>query len=96
MKKEDIEHLGTLARIRLSGGEGEKLAADITDILDYVGAINEITAIEKEKKAGGRINVMREDIPTHKPGEHTEALLDAAPKRKGQYVEVKKILDKTG
>jgi len=35
---------------------------------------------------------MREDEVTNEAGQYTEAILNEAPHRKGQYVEVKKIL----
>ena len=92
MKQEDIEHLGTLARIALQGEEKEVLAESITEILGYVSAVSEIASTEKEKKVGEVFNVLREDDVAHEPGVYTEALLNAAPVRKGQYVEVKKVL----
>jgi aspartyl-tRNA(Asn)/glutamyl-tRNA(Gln) amidotransferase subunit C len=94
MKKEDIEHLATLARIELSGTEVTELADDITSILGYVSKINEITAEHnKEKSVGPLHNVMREDTDAHEPNKHTEELLSAAPDRDGRYIRVKKILD---
>ena len=93
MKKEDIEHLATLARIELKGDEADALAADITSILTYVEAINEITAtVGSEKNAGALRNVFREDGEPHEGGVYTEDLLSAAPERHENYVKVKKIL----
>ncbi len=94
MERKDIEHLAKLARIKLTDTEAHALAADITGILGYVSEINEITASASgEKKVGTLHNVMREDGEPHEPGIYTEALLDAAPERDGQYIKVKKILD---
>ncbi|MCD5382480.1 MAG: Asp-tRNA(Asn)/Glu-tRNA(Gln) amidotransferase subunit GatC [Candidatus Pacebacteria bacterium] len=94
MKKEDIEHLATLARIELRGGEAEDLATDITSIIGYVSDIETITADGDvtTKKVGARYNVMRDDDTPYEPGAYTEDILEAAPKRNGQYIEVKKIL----
>ena len=92
MQKKDIEHLAMLARIKLSDAEKEGLAKDVTDILAYVGQVDAISATEKEKKVGAVHDVMRTDEPSHEPGAYTEDLLSAAPRRKGQYIEVKKIL----
>lgn len=94
MEKKDIEHLATLARIELTEEEAEALAADITDILRYIGEIQEITALSQdEKKVGALHNVMREDGEPHESGIYSEDLLDAAPERKEQYIQVQKILD---
>ena len=95
MKKEDIEHLAKLSRIAVQDAEAEKLAEDITSILGYVSEIEEITGDALiEKKIGALYNVMREDTDPHAAGLYTEDLLNLAPERDGQYVKVKKILDK--
>lgn len=92
MKQEEITHLANLARIQLTETESVDLATSITEILGYVSAVNDIAATEKEKKARGLYNIMRDDEPTHAPGEFTDRVLDAAPHRDGRYVQVKKIL----
>ena len=94
MTKEEILHLGTLARIRLSDSEAEKLNTEIDSILAYVGTINDIVAEGDLTKAVGPVhNVFREDEVTNEPGSHTEALLAEFPEKKGQYLKVKKILN---
>lgn len=93
MEKKDIEHLATLARIELEDTEAEALSAEISAILNYVGQVNEITADRtREKTVGAVHSVMREDGEPHEAGVHTEELLAEAPTRKGQYIQVKKIL----
>ncbi|MBX2866622.1 Asp-tRNA(Asn)/Glu-tRNA(Gln) amidotransferase subunit GatC [Candidatus Kaiserbacteria bacterium] len=92
MKREDIEHLATLARIDLKDEEVASLTDSITSILGYVSDVNAITTEEKPKEVGALYNVMREDEETHEPGQYTEAILNEAPKREGQYIQVKKIL----
>ncbi len=95
MKKEDIEHLAKLARIAVTDSEAEVLAEDITSIIGLVSEIEEITGnVELEKKVGVLFNIMRPDENPHDGGLYTEDLLAAAPSRDGQYVKVKKILDK--
>lgn len=95
MKKEDIEHLAKLSRIAIGDEEASELAEDITSILGYVSEIEEITgSAEIEKKVGPLYNVLREDTEPHAAGLYTEDLLNLAPTRDGQYVKVKKILDK--
>lgn len=93
MKREDIEHLAKLARIAVTETEADGLAKDITSILGYVSEIEQITGnTEGEKKVGALYNVMRDDNDSHEPGIYTEDLLSAAPDRKGQYINVKKII----
>ena len=91
---EDIDKLATLSRLALSTEEKERMQKEFGSILEYIAAINKISA---ENEAGGlsavaRINVMREDSNPHESGKYTEALLKAAPQKEGQYVKVKKIL----
>ncbi len=93
MKREEVERLAKLARIGLKEGEAEELAEEISGIVDYVSAINALTAsTAMEKKVGALSNVMRQDGEPRAADTYTEALLNAAPERVGRYVKVKKIL----
>ena len=94
MTKDDIQHLATLSRIKLTDEEVEKLSGEFDAILDYVGQINEVVESgEIEKKVGVVYNVFRDDEITNEPGAYTEDLLAAMPERHGQYLKVKKILN---
>ncbi len=96
MRKEDIAQLANLARIEVQEVDAQILAENITSILSYVSEIEAITGTELvEKKVGELHNVMREDDEPHEPGLYTEDLLKLAPERYGQYVKVKKIIDKS-
>ena len=97
MDKAQIQHLGNLARIKLTDAEVKSLASEIGSILDYVSAIDEVVPGGSLKKQVGPVsNVFREDEVTNEPGSYTEALLEAMPEREGQYLKVKKILDQDG
>ncbi len=94
MERKDIEHLAKLARIAVTEAEADRLAADITGILGYIREIEDIAGTgAPEKKVGALYNVMREDGEPHPSGMYTEDLLNDAPKRYQDYVEVKKIID---
>ncbi len=94
MDKAQIQHLGTLARIKLTDNEVEKLATEISSVLDYVGAIDEVVKSgELKKEVGPVYNIFRTDEITNTPGEYTEALLKEAPDKEGRFVKVKKILN---
>lgn len=92
MNKADIAHLALLARIKLTQKEEETLGTQITEVLEYVSQITDITAEEKAKEVGELFNVMRDDEPSHEPGEFSDSLLEAAPDRKDNYVRVKRVL----
>lgn len=93
MEKKDVKHLANLARIAITDDESGSLAKDMTEILGYVSEIEEMTGSkEKEKTVGPLHNVFREDTDAHEPGIYSEDLLNLAPDRKGDYLQVKKIL----
>ena len=94
ISKEEVKKLADLARIKLTENEVEKLQADMGRILDYVGQIQEVKGerLEVESLPENK-NIMREDGEPHERGIWTEKLLAQAPKRKGGWVEVKKILE---
>ncbi len=94
MDKAQIQHLGTLSRIKLSDDEVDKLATEISSILDYVSTIDEVVKKgELKKEVGAVYNVFREDEVTNEPNEFTEAILNEAPAREGRFIKVKKILN---
>ena len=90
---EEVLHLGQLGRITITPEQAEQLKDEIGSILSYVGQVKDIAGDIGEKQVGARFNVMREDEVTNEPGAHTEAILNAAPERDGQFVKVKKILN---
>jgi len=95
MTKDEILHLGTLSRIALLPAEVDKFSTEIDAILEYVSTVKNIVADDSstEPIVGARYNVLRADEVTNEPGEYTEKLLRAMPKRDGQYMLVKKILN---
>ena len=96
ISKEEIRNLAELSRLQISEEEAESLQKDISSILEYVGQVNAAQIGEENKKPLVR-NVMREDSPR---GDNEllsgkrEALLNALPKREGDYNVVRKIIQK--
>ncbi len=88
----DIEKYAKLARIELTQVEKEKFLKEIDPILDYINQIKEVSGNEEIKKAGSHRNVTRDDIVYHETGAYTEAIIKNMPKKKDQYLEVKKII----
>lgn len=97
MKREDIAHLGTLARIELSEAELEKLPAELSSIVSYVSVISDIASEDADMtpKLGARHNIFRADEVTNKADEYTADLLAEMPQSDGRYMKVKKILGGT-
>jgi len=94
MKREDIEHLASLARIRLTEIELEQFATELPAILEYISVIADITADDdvKEPQVGVRYNVLRPDEIKNQPEEFTADILGQMPHIDGRFLSVKKIL----
>ncbi|HIE32313.1 MAG TPA: Asp-tRNA(Asn)/Glu-tRNA(Gln) amidotransferase subunit GatC, partial [Methanosarcinales archaeon] len=60
---DQVEHVGWLARIKLSGDEKKRYAEQLNDILDYFEKIDELeTDVEPTYHVLALHNVFREDI----------------------------------
>lgn len=94
--KEQIEHIAKLARINLTEKEKEKFSAELSSILDYIDKLNQVDTsnielIGKETKLN---NVVRDDIEIQNQNiENRNKILKQAPKKRGDYFEVPKILE---
>lgn len=84
---ETIEYVGILAKLELSGEEREQAKKDMSNMLDYVGMLNELDTegVEPMSHAFPIHNVFREDEVTN--GDDRENMLLNAPEAKeGAYV----------
>ena len=98
ISKEEIQNLAELARLKLSDAETATLQKDISDILEYVGQVSDVSArnIAEGEKPLVR-NVMRADAPRAADdvlAGKEEALRSAFPTREGDYNVVRKIIQK--
>jgi aspartyl-tRNA(Asn)/glutamyl-tRNA(Gln) amidotransferase subunit C len=95
MKHEDISHLATLARIRLTSTEIEALQKELSSIVEYVSVVTDIAGESADEKAqvGARFNVFRSDEITNQPDQYTKDILSEMPHTEGRYMKVKKILN---
>jgi len=88
---DQVEHVGWLARIKLSGDEKKRYAEQLNDILDYFEKIDELeTDVEPTYHVLALHNVFREDIASGslKQG---EALVNA-PREKDGYFKAPRIV----
>ena len=103
ISREEVLTLAALARLKLSEAEVADLQKDISSILDYVGQVSNVTAQSGQASPRSNLgapahrNVMREDTPYGSDlpvfGKR-EALVQAFPKREGDYNVVRKIIQK--
>ena len=92
--KKQIEHLLSLARIRISEKEERKIGQDLSQILNYINQLNEVNTDNVEPMAGGSLldNVSREDERIILENDSSK-LIQAAPKNDGQYIIVPPIFN---
>jgi aspartyl-tRNA(Asn)/glutamyl-tRNA(Gln) amidotransferase subunit C len=94
MKREDITHLASLARIEMTDQELDTFVTDLSQIVDYVSTVSDIAADEADTApvVGARYNVLRPDEVTNDPDQFTESILREMPNTQGRSMAVKKIL----
>ncbi|MHC1635225.1 MAG: Asp-tRNA(Asn)/Glu-tRNA(Gln) amidotransferase subunit GatC [Candidatus Methanospirareceae archaeon] len=92
IRKEEIEHLGWLARIELREEEKEKFEKQLSSILEYFSVLDEVdvTDIEPTYHVIGVRDVMREDEVRESLKQ--EEVLSNAPKKEGGYFKAPRIL----
>lgn len=94
MTKEEILHLATLSRIKVTDEEVTKFQGEIGAIVDYVASVKEIVGDRGVVKGTGPVyNVFRKDEVTDDSGSTPEDLIKAFPERQGQHLRVQKILN---
>jgi aspartyl-tRNA(Asn)/glutamyl-tRNA(Gln) amidotransferase subunit C len=89
---DQVRHVAKLSRLRLSDGEVEHFAHQLSAVLDYVAKIEELDVSQVEPMAHpmDAANVFRDDVP--EPGMAIDAALGNAPRRDGDFFEVPKVL----
>lgn len=94
MKREDIEHLALLARIKLTEEEKESMGEELSSIVSYVSTVSDIVSDDTSAtpEVGPRYNVFRKDEITNQADEYTEDILAEMPATDGRFLQVKKIL----
>lgn len=92
LNTDDIKKLASLSRIHMDEAEIESITKDVDSILGYVTEIQQVASDKEVILEPVVKNVMREDVVTTETGSNTDTLIQAAPKKLGNEVMVKKIL----
>ena len=90
----DVRYVADLARIALSEEEERQFSAELDDILEYVGQLDEldVSGIEPTAHAAARANVMRDDEP--RPVLDRDLLIANAPSTiDAMYVAVPAVIE---
>lgn len=90
----DVEHIASLARIKLTEEEKEKMEKELSAILDFVGKLNGVDTENIEPMTGGTdlTNITRED-EEQKPLGDAESLVGASPMKEKGFVEVRAVFE---
>lgn len=90
----DVDKIATLAKLKFSDTEKEKLQKDLNKILEYIDHLNELDleGVEPLENINETENVLRKD-EVYK-WLSTEEALKNAPSKTGKFFKVPKVLDK--
>lgn len=93
IRREEVEHIAGLARLRLSEAEAEVMTRDLESILGYVAQLGELDTrdVEPTAQAIPMETPYREDRP--EASLETEVALGNAPAREGAAFAVPKVLE---
>lgn len=89
----DIEHIANLSRIDLTNEEKDKFSKQLTNILGYIGKLNELNtdSVEPMAYATELKNIFREDKMT--PSLPRQKILDISPANIHGFIKVPKIIE---
>ncbi len=95
LTREEIEHLGKLARIALTEEEKERYATELSAILDYVEQLQEVdtTDVEPTSQVTGLEDVYREDVVAPQSEEVVKKIIEQFPEREGDLLKVPGVFE---
>ncbi|MDI6888408.1 MAG: Asp-tRNA(Asn)/Glu-tRNA(Gln) amidotransferase subunit GatC [Methanocellales archaeon] len=89
--KKDVEHIGWLARIKLSDEEKEEFTTQLNSILDYFAKLDEIDPnVAPTHHVSGVVNVFRDDAV--KESLDQKDVLQNAPKKEEGFFKGPRIV----
>lgn len=91
--QEEVRHIARLARLRLSADEQERMAEQLSSILDYIEQLNELdlSDVEPMTHVIDLVNATRPDVVTQRIT-HEEALKNA-PSADSDYFRVPRVIE---
>ncbi|HTN70825.1 MAG TPA: Asp-tRNA(Asn)/Glu-tRNA(Gln) amidotransferase subunit GatC [Methylomirabilota bacterium] len=90
---EEVQRVATLARLRLTAEEENRLTEELDGILHYMDKLNALdtSQVEPFTHAVDIVNAFREDKVTNQP--NADALLANAPEKDETFFRVPKIIE---
>ncbi len=94
LKKEEIDHVATLARLDLTDQEKEMYQNQLSDIFGYIDQLSEVNVegVEPTAQVTGLENVYREDKIKVWDNDERITALEQAPELEDGQVKVKRVL----
>lgn len=93
IKKEEVEKVSELARLKLTDEEVLKMQKDLSSILDYVNLLKKVKGKPEIFAIGLTEENLRADKTESQSPETVEKLIKETPDKKERYIKVKAILD---
>ena len=94
LSKKELQNLAKLSHLQLDEDELDKLALDLSKVLEYFSSLEDINteSIKMTVHPLNIINSQREDITSKSM--NTEEVLKNAPSKLKKFFKIKKVLDK--
>ncbi len=89
IKKEEVEKMADLARLKLRDEEKESLRGDLSNIIDYVDKLKEADVSGVLSFDHSNVNVTRDD--TDESYKEKDELIDDFTEKDGRYLKVRQI-----
>ncbi len=92
ISKDEVEKIAHLARLEIDDALKEKMAGQLSDILQYIDKLKDVD-VEGVKLASGAAfqnNVLREDVAEKSPG--PDVTLANAPERDDDFYTVPRVV----
>lgn len=95
LSTDQVEHLGSLARLSLSEKEKKKYAKELSAILDYVDLLSEVDTenIAQTNQVTGLEDVFREDVVAGCSEQVRRGILESFPERDGDLLKVPGVFE---
>ncbi len=95
ISREEVLHIAKLSRLHITEAEAGLYGSQLSTILDYVSKLQSVNVADVPPVAQvtGLEHAVRKDRVMPSDAETREALLNAAPRRKGDYIETRGVFD---
>lgn len=95
LTKDEVEHLGRLARLSLTEEEKAQYAVELSAILEFVEQLQEVdtTDVEPTSQVTGLEDVYREDVVRGCGDEMRKKIIEQFPERDGDLLKVPGVFE---